>query len=66
MKTKEELNVLKEEIENMNKRLDGLSKDELKEVVGGGLISDTEDQSFEMSSGETVDKFLPGTIDYAN
>ena len=37
MKTKEELNALKEETENLNKKLAELSEDEMKEVVGGGL-----------------------------
>ena len=35
MKTKEELNTLKEEVENLRKKLAELSEDELKQVVGG-------------------------------
>ena len=35
MKTKEELNALKEEIETLNKKLAELSEDELKQVAGG-------------------------------
>lgn len=35
MKTKEELNALKNEIETMNLKLAELTEDELKEVVGG-------------------------------
>lgn len=35
MKTKEELNTLKEEVETLNKKLAELTDDELKEVVGG-------------------------------
>lgn len=35
MKTKEELNALREELETMNGKLAALSDDELKEVVGG-------------------------------
>ena len=35
MKTKEELNALKEEVETLNKKLAELSEDELKLVVGG-------------------------------
>lgn len=35
MKTKEELNALKEETENLNKKLAELSEDELKQVSGG-------------------------------
>ena len=35
MKTKEELNALKEEVEALNKKLAELSEDELKMVAGG-------------------------------
>ena len=35
MKTKEELNALKEEVETLNKKLAELSEDELKQVNGG-------------------------------
>ena len=35
MKTPEELNVLKEEIETLNKKLGELTTDELKQVTGG-------------------------------
>ena len=35
MKTKEELTVLKDEFEALNKKLAELSEDELKEVAGG-------------------------------
>ena len=35
MKTKEELNALKEEVEALNKKLAELTEDELKQVVGG-------------------------------
>ena len=35
MKTKEELNELKEEYKNVKSKLSELSEDELKEVVGG-------------------------------
>ena len=35
MKTKEELNALKEEVETLNKKLAELSEDELKQVSGG-------------------------------
>ncbi len=35
MKTKEELNELKKEYENVKSKLSELSEDELKEVVGG-------------------------------
>ena len=35
MKTKEELNVLKQEVENVNKKLAELTDEELAEVSGG-------------------------------
>ena len=35
MKTKEELNALKEEVETLNKKLAELTEDELAQVVGG-------------------------------
>ena len=35
MKTKEELNALKEEVKALNKKLAELSEDELKQVAGG-------------------------------
>ena len=37
MKTKEELNALKEEVETLNKKLDELTEEELEQVSGGGL-----------------------------
>ena len=36
MKTKEELNALKNEVKDLNAKLAELSEDELKEVTGGG------------------------------
>ena len=35
MKTGEELNALKEEVENLNKKLHELSEEELRQVTGG-------------------------------
>ena len=37
MKTKEELNALKEEVEALNKKLAELTEEELKAVSGGGF-----------------------------
>ena len=39
MKTEEELNALKEEVETLSKKLAELSEDELKQVAGGGQYS---------------------------
>ena len=38
MKTKEELNALKEEVASLNKKLQELSEEELKLVTGGTII----------------------------
>ena len=40
MKTKEELNTLKEEVEAVNGKLRELTDEELAQVVGGGTIQD--------------------------
>ncbi len=47
MKTKEELNALKEEVETLNKTLAELSEDELKQVAGGGDNQSREEKWFE-------------------
>ena len=41
MKTKEELNALKEEVEALNKKLAELTEEELKQVTGGGAFAIT-------------------------
>ena len=38
MKTQEELNVLKEEFETLNRKLHELTEEELEQVSGGGAI----------------------------
>ena len=38
MKTKEELNALKEEVETLNKKLHELTEEELAQVSGGGDV----------------------------
>ena len=38
MKTKEELNAIKEEIDSLKKKLAELTEDELKQIVGGSSI----------------------------
>lgn len=37
MKTKEELNAIKKEVETLNAKLAELTEEELKDVVGGGM-----------------------------
>ena len=43
MKTKEELDALKDEVKTLNAKLDELSEDELKEVAGGIVVEDWQD-----------------------
>lgn len=43
MKTQEELNALKEEVETLNKKLAELTEEEIKDVSGGGLQYDWRD-----------------------
>ena len=40
MKTKEELNALKEEVETLNKKLAELTEDELQQVCGGNYFNE--------------------------
>ena len=40
MKTPEELNALKEEVETLNKKLAELTEEELAQVAGGGFVDD--------------------------
>lgn len=49
MKTKEELDALKEEVEVLNKKLAELSEDELKMVSGG-----SEPEVFYVDSGDWI------------
>ena len=43
MKTKEELNALKEEVEALNKKLAELTKEELEQVTGGSTDESIDD-----------------------
>ena len=43
MKTKEELNALKERVEDLNKKLADLSEAELSQVVGGAMDESVDD-----------------------
>lgn len=58
-KTAEELNIIKEEVETLNKKLAELSEDELKEVSGGFLHSVIGSENFPAPVIET----LPRVID---
>ena len=50
MKTKEELEELKEEVENLNKKLAELTEEELAQVTGGWVYQDI-DISLESENG---------------
>ena len=53
MKTKEELNALKEEVETLNKKLHELTEEELEQVSGGGVKLN----AIDMSNG-----IMPGLV----
>ena len=64
MKTKEELNALKEEVETLNKKLSELTDEELAQVAGGWVYRDIE-ISLESENGEGEKRgynvgFFPG------
>ena len=64
MKTKEELNALKEEVETLNKKLRELTDDELRVVVGGSevefLFDDKSvDKEFRIYEGTVKKEFEP-------
>ena len=42
MKTKEELNALKNEVKALNKKLAELNEEELAQVAGGGFVEDAQ------------------------
>ena len=50
MKTMEELNALKEEVETLNKKLAELTDEELAQVTGGFDFGDLGDRVFGLSS----------------
>ena len=52
MKTKEELNALKEEVETLNKKLRELNEEELVQVTGGGWVYQDIEISLESENGE--------------
>ena len=55
MKTKEELNAIKEEVENVNKKIAELTDEELAEVIGGEGVG--------QGGIGTVTTMSPGTQD---
>ena len=51
MKTKEELNALKVEVETVNKKLAELTDEELEQVTGGGWVYQDIEISLESENG---------------
>lgn len=45
MKTKEELDAIKEEVENLDKKPHELTEEELAQVTGGGMVTLVDDSS---------------------
>ena len=52
MKTKEELNALKEEVKTLNKKLNELNDEELAQVTGGDWVYQDIEISLESENGE--------------
>ena len=68
MKTKEELNELKEEVEAVNKKLAELTEDELAQVTGGGVPCHSPRKPVDMPMcifHETRYAFCPYKNDYS-
>ena len=59
MKSKEELNTLKEEVETLNRKLHELTEEELEQVSGGVYIKDIYDLV-------TYDLYYPGKNEQYN
>ena len=59
MKTKEELNALKNEVEHVSKKLSALTEEELEQVTGGNIeqeIKNLAKQHFQLEKESTGDK----------
>ena len=52
MKTKEELNALKKEVESLNRKLRELTEEELAQVVGGDWVYEDIEITLESENGE--------------
>ena len=60
MKTKEELNVLKEEVETLSKKLAELNEEELEQVAGGYEIFFYNSQKLSETGEEEIEKVAGG------
>ena len=68
MKTKEELNALKEEVKKMNKKLHTLTEEELAQVTGGNIEQELKNlakQHFQLEKESTGEKFKDFIEKYA-
>ena len=54
MKTKEELNALKEEVETVSKKLHELTEEELKQVSGGKTLGIKQTEPVEVRCGGKI------------
>ena len=68
VKTQEELNAIKEEVESMNKKLAELTEEELEQVAGGNIeqeIKNLAKQHFQIEEEGTGEKFKDFLEKYA-
>ena len=68
MKTKEELNALKNEVEHVSKKLSALTEEELEQVMGGNIeqeIKNLAKQYFQIEKEGTGEKFKDFLEKYA-
>ena len=68
MKSKEELNALKEEVETVGKKLSTLTEEELKQVTGGNIEQELKNlakQYFQLEKESTGDKVKDTIEKYA-
>ena len=68
MKTKEELNALKNEVEHVSKKLSALTEEELEQVTGGNIeqeIKNLAKQHFQIEEEGTGEKFKDFLEKYA-
>ena len=62
MKTKEELNALKEEVETVNKKLADLTEEELAQVTGGGPTVRVKEDDVAVLNTTTAADALQGKV----
>ena len=68
MKTKEELNALKNEVEHVSRKLSALTEEELEQVTGGNIeqeIKNLAKQHFQIEEEGTGEKFKDFLEKYA-